>query len=263
MVTRKLSQIGMILGIVAISLFSFSRANQFNLQFNKEKIAHRGFEAGFNQTPIVIDAQTLLGSNFTDIFSKTAASFIMSLYPEGPNKILTETPTAKLPMDTISSLASKEVIQRLNQEQKIFSRENLSFVADTQENILTYLSFLEKLRKTYLEPFRSDDLLLLADAANHQANLEARTKLVQYIELSQKAIDELETVAVPDSFAGLHLSFINLLNESNYIALGLLLENNDPLRTLLAARAYPLLGQKYINFTNAFSKTLKEKGLTF
>ena len=259
-VLRRIFQIATIAGIVAISLFSFSLTQKFSINLKQNPISATDKSRQKTQY-MTLDAQTLLGNNFTKSFSKEFAKSIVTRYPDGPETVTKEN-KQRLPLAEIGLSQAKNIVAQLKAEVPGFSVDDISITSDGRLEKLSYLGELKEIWRRHLNQFQNQDLLLLTYNANRKGNVFARKTLAAYTTESEQAINELKAISVPQSFAELHVSLINLIAKSRHTALSFLVETNDPVRTSLAAYTYPDLGKTYFEFNKKFADALAAENLT-
>lgn len=249
-------------GVFLASLFFLSKSKDLSLNLagknNSTVLSKNRLD---NNRYIVLNAEKIFGSNLTDTVSRMVARNLAIKYPEGLKQLAaTQEVKANLSSQEIKA-GVEEMLSQIGQETQYFYKDQeLNLVPDTKENLRKYIENLKQATSKNLKNFSSkEDLLTLYNRMVEQNDSQARKKLVDYTDQSQKLLDELKEMPVPKSFAQLHLSYMNIIYETRYTALGLLLEQDDPIRTELVIKNYKGLTTRYLTFFAAFEKKVKEK----
>ncbi len=244
-----------------LSFYLFSHTNSFSIQSwqnPKTDLAKYREQQG---RYLVLNAQEIFGNNLTDTLSQVLAQHLASYYPEGLSQFPEFNSAAP-----ITGLNAEEIRQgaatlfsQVSQEMQYYrSSKELKVVSNTSANKKQYLADLGQLVHAYLAEFANQgDLLSWYNQVTEKNDSQARKNLARYAEQSQKLLNDLENLSVPQTFSQLHLDYLNILYESRYTALGLLLEQDDPVRTEVVIENYPGLNVRYVTYLAALAKKIR------
>lgn len=254
-------RVGAVLGAIFSLSFAFAFSENWNFSFNREKEPSYHKSGIFSDPMVELSAQNIFGANMTERTLNMALNYLMVKNPQGFQNFSTSTMTA-FDKAKINLMAQAEIYKTVNQELVVYSESELTIVPDSMAAADNYLRSLQRISDNYLEKFRGDDIESLAFEASKNNNDEARKKLIDFIDSSEQALNELAKVPAPKSWAVFHLGYLNLTSETRYMALGYLLFENDPTRGSLAFNNYESLSYRLDAFNRDLQKKIEEYSKT-
>lgn len=259
-VVLKLLKFGVfaVVSILFLSLLSFSSGWSLNFDSHSEKKIGE-YQQGqlLIDKEIELDAEKIFGENMTQLLSESVLNYLMVTHPEGPKSLATSTLTQTdyLKMRVIGGML---LTNRANQELRLYQESELTIVPDSQPTTDNYLRSLKAIIEEHLAQFDGEDLATLSYQAEGQDNLEARKKLIDFINQSQLALDKFVRVPVPQSWKDYHLGLLNLYSEAQYMAWGFLLARDDPYRAKFLYGNYQNFGYRFHAFKKDFETKVAE-----
>ena len=254
--------------LVGASLFSFSllsHTNNFSIQATRAKQPNLEKYRNQQDQYLILNAQEIFGNNLTDTLSQVVAQHLAVNYPEGLSQFPTfnsNTSVAGFNQEEIGQGANA-LLTQVSKEMQYYRRtQDLNLVPNTSANKKQYLQDLSRAVSNNLaETANQGDLLSWYNQVVEKNDSQARKNLAVFTERSQKLLRELEQMSVPSVFAQLHLDYMNIVSETRYTALGLLLEQDDPVRTEVVLENYQGLNFRYLTYLSAFSKKIKQENI--
>ena len=249
-----------VLSALSISAFFFSFSSIWDLDFSSLGLKKDEIEDPrkiFGQGKIELSAEKIFGNNITERLAVVGTNYLMAKFPGGP-KTFSSSSIDYIDRVKINLLGQGEVEKIIDNELRIYSKEELSIIPDTTSNITRYLNGVFVISGRYLKSFRGLDVEMLVYQADVNDDHESRKKVMEFIDNSKLALDEFVLLSVPESWVVYHLGVMNLLSESRYTALAYLLFKDDPVRGRLAFDSYENLSYRILAFNQDFCKKYQE-----